>query len=132
VRSRGLKAVGRIAKHDWVQQYGGVPQTHAASQRLQQSHPDRALWLGTVGNQDIKINGCPSDLRKMAHEDWLASLANHSEDPTCELLTQWVCSPVTGIAPALFLRALRDLEDGEDVTWNYGSSAQAHHEIACQ
>jgi len=130
VRSRGLKAVGRIAKHDWVQQYGGVPQTHAASQRLQQSHPDRALWLGTVGNQDIKINGCPSDLRKMAHEDWLASLANHSEDPTCELLTQWVCSPVTGIAPALFLRALRDLEDGEEVTWNYGSSAQAHHEIA--
>jgi hypothetical protein len=130
VRSRGLKAVGSIKKGAWVQQYAGVAMSDAAANRLQQEHPDRAWWLVTVESKGLKINGCPGDVKQMAKEDWLASLANHSDEPTCELVPIWVCSPITGIAPALFLRALDDLNDGCDITWNYGASAEIHHKIS--
>ena len=87
VRSRGLKAVGGVKKGDWVQQYAGVVMSDAAAKRLEKEHPDRAWWLVTVESKGLKINGCPGDLKLMAQQDWLASVANHSVSPTCELVT---------------------------------------------
>jgi len=130
VRSRGLVAKGRISEGAWVQEYGGIAMSDVAAKRLEKDNPELAHWLATVEVMGIKINGCPSDVRRMAEEDWLAPLANHSEDPSCELVVVWVCSTVTLIAPTLVLRALRDLEDGDDITWDYGKSAQIHHNIA--
>ena len=131
VRSRGLKAAQRIGKGEWVQQYGGTVMAHKAAQELEKKHPERAYWLKAVGPLALKINGCPADLRAMAANDCLAPLANHapSAQATCELVVRWVCSPDTGIAPSLFLRALRDLEIDDDITWDYGPSAHLHHRI---
>jgi hypothetical protein len=131
VRSRGLKAAQRIGKGEWVQQYGGTVMAHKTAQELEKKHPERAYRLKAVGPLALKINGCPADLRAMAANDCLAPLANHapSAQATCELVVRWVCSPDTGIAPSLFLRALRDLEIDDDITWDYGPSAHMHHQI---
>ena len=130
VRSRKLVAAQAIAKGEYVTEYGGHILTHAAALELKEKFPERAHWLLSLGMLDLKINGCMADIAERARTDCLAAMANHDAiSPNCTMEKPMVCSTETDSSPAAFLRAMQDIVEDDEITWDYGSSAAVHHDV---
>ena len=125
----------RIEGGWWVLRHHSVIQSSAAAAgagipSATDKFPERAHWLLSLGMLDLKINGCMADIAERARTDCLAAMANHDAiSPNCTMEKPMVCSTETDSSPAAFLRAMQDIVEDDEITWDYGSSAAVHHDV---
>ena len=88
-------------------EYGGILTFQEEAVKIQKETPGLAKWLRWLLRGRLQLNGCPTDFAKMAEEDTLASLADHSFKPNCNLIPRDWKSPRTGATPTLILQSKR-------------------------
>jgi hypothetical protein len=88
-----------------ITEYGGVPTFQQEAERIHEESPHLAKWFRWLMRGELQLNGCPTDYAKMADEDTLASIADHSFEPNCDLVDKNWISPRTHATPTLILRS---------------------------
>ena len=118
IHGNGVFASAPIAKGERVIRYKGLLRTHAEVDRVYADELDTGhTFLFTLNDKyviDANVEG--NDAR------WI----NHSCDPNCE--ATWLESD-TGKKrkDKIFIEAMRDIAEGEELTYNYGIVlAEAH------
>ena len=109
-------------------EYGGTPIFHEEAVAMHKENPNLAKWLRWLMRGCLQLNGCPTDFAKMADEDTLASIADHSFKPNCNLTVRDLKSPRTGATPTLILQSKDFIERSTRdrlslLTYSYGPVA---------
>jgi len=92
-----------IPPNTCLTEYGGIPMGELSARPLFDSPLGK--WILWLMRGQLYVNGCPTDFRRMADEDWVASIADHSSTPNAVLERKEWISPRTGHSPAAFLRS---------------------------
>jgi len=122
IHSRGIFAKKKISAETEIIEYLGEKITKSESERraevpLRQHKEDRrfgAVYIFEL-NKRYDIDG---------NVDYnLAKYINHSCEPNCEAVN---------ISGRIWIVALRDIEKGEELTYNYGYGIEEHEEHPCR
>ena len=109
-RGWGLRCTKALTRKSIVIEYmGEVLTREEAMDRMENTPADSDFYfasLGTMLGQNLMLDAGPMGSN--------ARFANHSCDPNCEL-QKWKVNNI----PHIVLVTLRDLEEGEEITYNY-------------
>ena len=121
IHSRGVFARRDIPKDTEILEYTGEKISKAESQRRAEARMARAKKTGVAAVYIFTLNS-KQDLDGSSPKN-TARLLNHSCDPNCEALQHrgriWLC-------------ALRDIKEGEELTFNYGFDLENWDEHVCR
>jgi SET domain-containing protein len=117
IHGNGVFASAPIKKGERVIRYKGLLRTHAEVDRVYAEEADTGhTFLFTLNDKyviDANVDG--NDAR------WI----NHSCDPNCE--ATWLEDGKKKRKDKIFIEAMRDIAQGEELTYNYGIVlAEAH------
>lgn len=117
IHGNGVFASAPIKKGERVIRYKGLLRTHAEVDRVYAEEADTGhTFLFTLNDKyviDANVDG--NDAR------WI----NHSCDPNCE--ATWLEDGGKKRKDKIFIEAMRDIAEGEELTYNYGIVlAEAH------
>jgi SET domain-containing protein len=121
IHGRGVYATRRIPKDEQIIEYiGELIDKKESDRRAHAQHAksledgDAAVYIFTL-NKKWDIDG---------NVPWnTARLINHSCEPNCEAWT---------IGRRIFIHALRDIEPGEELTFDYGFDVDCHEDHPCR
>ena len=121
IHGRGVYATKDILNESEVIEYVGEPVNKEVSEdrawdqyALHEEHGDAAVYIFTL-NEQWDIDG---------NVPWnTARLINHSCEPNCEA---WI------IGRRVYIYSLRDIKEGEELTFDYGFDIECYEDHPCR